>query len=59
MSAVKYGIKLISYAGQNFDAWIYSGDSVFETTDWEKAQSVLIDYSTRNPKGCYEIQEKK
>lgn len=59
----KYGVKLVTYGGQEFNMWVGgSGDNCFSTTDAEAADNERLLWETRNPKGYYrgeEIPEKK
>ena len=52
---MKFGIKLLSYNNQIFDAWVYGDNDndilLFDTLD--QANEVSLNYSKKNPKGQY------
>lgn len=54
----KYGVKLVLYRGQKFDMWVYD-EGRFETDDEQKAQEVADQYKSKNPFGCYCVEEIK
>lgn len=54
-----YGVKLIVYAGQEFNAWVFVDSKRFCTTNEEEAWTVRKEYETRNPKGFYMVEEIK
>jgi hypothetical protein len=59
MTKTKYGVKLLHYGDnppyQQFDMWIYEGKGRFETTCERKAHELQHKYSTKNPKGFYQV----
>jgi hypothetical protein len=54
-----YGVKLISYAGQEFNAWVFVDSERFSTTDQDEAWVLRKEYELRNPKGFYLVEEIK
>lgn len=56
-----YGIKLVTYGDQLFNAWVRSTTSDeggrFETVDKELAEEVANKWRLRNPKGNYVVEE--
>jgi hypothetical protein len=54
----KYGVKLVTYGGQDFNIWVGGeGDTQFSTTDITAAYNEKILWETKNPKGYYRVEE--
>lgn len=51
----KYGVKLITYCDADFNLWVYDDLGRFESLDINKAYDVCSEYSSRNPKGIYQV----
>tara|TARA_B110000503_G_C7006878_1_gene353995 strand:+ start:348 stop:521 length:174 start_codon:yes stop_codon:yes gene_type:complete len=50
---MKFGVKLLSYNDQIFDAWVYRDNDILLFDTLDQANEVLLDYSKKNPKGQY------
>lgn len=50
---MKFGIKLLEYNDQMFDAWVYGDNDILLFDTLEEANQILLDYSKKNPKGHY------
>lgn len=53
---MNFGVKLLSYNGQQFNAWVYKDDKVYLLSNLDEANKVLADYKSRNPNGNYIVE---
>ncbi len=52
---IKYGVKLLTYKGQEFNMWIFEDATRLETSE-EEAIKVRREYENRNPDGFYTVE---
>ncbi len=54
---MKYGVKLVSYGGQEMNMWVHDTGGKFETDDEILAIRVRDEYRLKNPKGFYQVEK--